>query len=442
MPSWWRGRRHWICPWGRMAGVFLVVCSGWGAEEERQQLDQQYRSSLLFGRVLEMVRESYVDPSKVDYESLTFSALEGMLSTLDPYSEFLDAEEYMEIRRDTRGTFGGVGIYVGIQKDRSLIVNMPVPSGPAFEAGILPGDWILSIEGQPTKGLGLSEAVRLMRGRPGTPVTLECYRPQTGHRFEQVIVRRVINVPTVRDARIISEFNEGYARIGYLRILQFGEHTLEELEEALASLTRLGATGYILDLRNNPGGLLESAVEVTGRFVEPGRVVAYTEGRADGEGRTYYRADGPQHDNETPLVVLINRHSASGAEILAGALKDLGRAVLIGETTYGKGSVQTIQGIDPLGSGPALGVRLTTARYFTPSRNMIHEVGITPHIPVPVTLDEEQIILRKQNRFILPPEKQGELAGLPDRQLDRAVQALKGMMAFRSRMELQWYRRK
>lgn len=398
---------------------------------EGEVVDERYRSSLLFARVLEMVREDYVDSEGLDYENLTFSALDGMLSSLDPYSEFLDVEQYRDIRSDTQGVFGGLGIYVGVQKDRSLRINMPVPGGPAFKAGLLPGDWIMRIEGVNTKGMSLTEAVRLMRGRPGEPVRLEIYRPQSRIQKELMIPREVINVPTVRDAGIIATFQKGKGRIGYLRILQFGQHTLEELEESFRELRRKGANGVIIDLRNNPGGLLDAAIEVTGRFIEPGRVVAYTEGRPDAEGRTYYRADGPKHDIETPMVVLVNRHSASGAEIVAGAFKDLGRAVLVGETTYGKGSVQTIRPVDRAGTGPPVAVRLTTARYYTPSRQIIHEQGVAPHIYVPVTYDEERLILKKQNRYVLPPEEQARLDDVVDRQLDRAVQTLMGWMAYR-----------
>jgi len=327
--------------------LFLILStatlsSGLVAQQEQPRIDERYRSSLLFARVMEMVRDDYVDQSSIDYDQLTFSALDGMLSSLDPYCEFLDADQYAEVKSDAQGVFGGIGVYVGLQKDRNLIVNMPVPGGPAFNAGLLPGDQIIEIEGLNTKGMSLTEAVRVMRGRPGSMVSLVVFRPQAKKRMELSIARHVINVPTVRDAQVLNVFNEGRVKVGYLRILQFGEHTLEELEEAMDELRRKGANGLIMDLRNNPGGILDSAVQVAGRFVKQNRVIAYTEGRQDGEGRNYYRAGGQVHDLKTPLVLLVNGHSASGAEIVAGALKDLGRAVLVGETTYGKGSVQEI----------------------------------------------------------------------------------------------------
>ncbi len=413
----------------------VAVClPGSLSAQQENPADERYRSSLLFARVLEMVRDDYVDASGIDYDQLTFSALDGMLSSLDPYCEFLDADQYAEIKSDAQGIFGGIGVYVGLQKDRNLIVNMPVPGGPAFNAGLLPGDHILEIEGFNTKGMSLTHAVRIMRGRPGEPVSLVVFRPQAKKRMEMSIDREVINVPTVRDAQILSVYDEGRVKVGYVRILQFGEHTLEELEEALTELRRAGANGLILDLRNNPGGILSSAVEVAGRFVKKGRVVAYTEGRSDGEGRNYYRADEDIHDLKTPLVLLVNRHSASGAEIVAGALKDLGRAVLVGETTYGKGSVQTIQSIDR-GIGPSVGIRLTTAKYYTPSRQVIHEVGVTPQIMVPVTQEEEELILKKQNSYVLPPDEQARLVQVEDRQLDRAERILQGLMIYQANQQ-------
>lgn len=408
----------------------ILLSSGLLAQEDAV-VDERYRSSLLFARVLEIVRDQYVNESEIDYDQLTFSALDGMLNSLDPYSEFLNADQYSEVKSDVQGIFGGIGVYVGIQKNRNLIVNMPVPGGPAFKAGLLPGDHIVSIEKNDTAGMSLTEAVRIMRGRPGTPVSLVIFRPKTNQRLEYSIPRQIINVPTVRDAQILNVMNKGRVKVAYLRILQFGEHTLEELEEAMGELRRQGANGLIMDLRNNPGGILESAVEVAGRFVKKDRVIAYTEGRKDGEGRNYYRAQGDIHDLQTPLVVLINRHSASGAEIVAGALKDLGRAVLVGETTYGKGSVQTIQPIDR-GTGRPVAIRLTTAKYYTPSRQIIHEVGVAPQIFVPVTQDEEALILKKQNRYVLSPVEQARLAHVEDRQLERAVRILQGLMIYRA----------
>ncbi|MEM6822213.1 MAG: S41 family peptidase [Verrucomicrobiota bacterium] len=394
--------------------------------------DERYRSSLLFAHVLEMVRSQYVDSDQIDYNRLTHAALDGMLSSLDPYCEFLDAEQYLDIRSETKGIFGGVGVYVGVQKNRNLVINMPVPGGPAFKAGLLPGDLIVKIDEKDAKGLSLSEAIRLMRGRPGDPVALVIYRPTTRQTLEMSIFRAVINVPTVRDSAIISEFSQGEHQVGYMRILQFGENTIYELDDALKELYGKGMTSLIIDLRNNPGGLLEAAVQVAGRFLEPGQVVAYTDGRHDGEGRNYYHAEGDRHDLALPLVLLVNQHSASAAEIVAGALKDLGRAVLVGETSYGKGSVQTIQPVENSQDDP-VAIRLTTAKYYTPSQQVIHQKGVSPHVTVPVSRAEDQAILRKQNRHVLSPEEQSELANVEDRPLARAITVLKGLMIFRER---------
>jgi carboxyl-terminal processing protease len=398
-------------------------------QEERTDREARYRSSLLFASVLELVRDEYVDPRAVDYERLTEAALEGMMRSLDPYSEYLNAERFMEVRSDTEGEFGGIGVYVGVQDKNTLIVTMPVAGGPGFRAGLLPGDWVVEVDGESTKGLGLNELIKRLRGRPGEAVRMLVYRPSTQETREVRIVRELINVPTVRDACILPAGGAALPPLGYLRIVQFGEKTLVELNEALEQLRAGGMAGLILDLRNNPGGLLDAAVQVAGRFTEPGRIIASTEGRPGRESVHYLRAEGVEHDGRLPLVVLVNRHSASGAEIVAGALKDLGRALLVGEQTYGKGSVQTVQKLD-LAVEPPVGLRLTTALYFTPSRQVIHDVGIVPQVEVPVTEEEERAIYRRQNWHILPPEERQALEEVTDRQLVRARVALRGMLAY------------
>ncbi|MDD5261754.1 MAG: S41 family peptidase [Methylacidiphilales bacterium] len=389
--------------------------------------EARYRSSLMFASVMEQIREQYVDPSEVDYDKLTYAALEGMLSSLDPYCEFLDPDRYEEMRNDTEGEFGGLGVYIGVS-NRTLMINMPIEGGPAFRAGLMPGDWIVKINGKTTKGLSLNSAIRLLRGKTGEPISLVTFRPSTNETREVVLTREVINIPTIRGTRMLAVEEAGADKIGYIRITQFGDKTLDEFDQAMKALLDQGMKVLVLDLRNNPGGLLEVAVQVAGRFVPTGTVIVSTEGR-QGVPKAFYQAKGRDHYLHLPMMVMINRHSASGAEIVAGALRDLGRAVLIGETSYGKGSVQTVQALD-VNVNPPVALRLTTARYYTPSRNPINKVGILPQIEVPVTVEEEQAILRKQNWYMLKDEERKELANLRDVQLDRAVAVLKGMMIY------------
>jgi carboxyl-terminal processing protease len=396
--------------------------------------DARYRSALLFSSILELIREEYVDAQRVDYEKLTYAALDGMLTSLDPFSEFLDAERYAAIKRDTEGEFTGIGIHIGVRGNNTLTVDMPVEGGPAARAGLLPGDWIVKIDGTSTKGLTLGQAVRSLRGKVGEPVTLTIYRPSAQETRDLTIIREVIDVPTIRGTRILAEYARGPRRPAYLRIVQFGEKTPAEFDQALRKLTAEGMDGLILDLRNNPGGVLDASVEVAGRFVAPGTVIVSTEGRRGASDRAFFESRARTTLPDLPLVILVNRHSASAAEIVAGALKDLGRAVLVGETTYGKGSVQTIQPLDPLHT-PPIGVRLTTAKYYTPAHLPIHGVGIQPHIPVHVSLQEEQNILKRQNWHQLTREEQEKVQSMPDAQLARAVAVLQALQVYAERKQ-------
>ena len=398
--------------------------------------DLRYKSSLLFSNVLEMVREQYVDSEDAEYPKLTYAALEGMLNSLDPYCEFLDPQRFAEMKSETEGEFGGLGIYVGMQDNRNLIINLPIEGTPAFRAGMMPGDWIVKINSTPTKGLSLREAINLLRGKIGESIELVIYRPTTRQSYDYVLVREMVSIPTIRGTRILNPLETGPDKIGYVRITQFGEKTLIDFDRAMKQLMGEGMNALILDLRNNPGGLLDMAVQVAGRFTAEGTPIVSTEGRYGASERTIFLARGRDHYPQLPIVILVNRHSASGAEIVAGALKDLGRAVLIGETTYGKGSVQTVQPLE-ISLDKPVAVRLTTAHYYTPSRKPIHKVGIPPDIEAPVTLQEEQAILRRQNWHMLTQEERVELDNINDVQLDRAVAVLKGIRYYAERSQTQ-----
>lgn len=390
--------------------------------------EARYRSTVLFANVLELIRDEYVDTSKTDYDRLTYAALRGMLNSLDPHSQFMDPQAFSEMRSETEGSFGGLGISLGMSEG-FLTVHVPVEGGPAFRAGVVPGDRIIKIDGQNTDRMTLSEAVKKLRGEPGQPVNLLLFRPDTRVFREIVITRELINVPSVRDAVLLP----GPEKLGYLRITQFGEKTTDEFEKALKTLQGQGMTGLILDLRNNPGGLLEAAVEVAGKFLPQGTVVVSTEGRYGGRDRILYQARTRHRVLDLPLVVLINGNSASGSEIVAGALKDLRRAVLLGETTFGKGSVQTVQPVDRTITPPAA-LRLTTARYYTPSRRMIHEVGVAPDIFAPIPRSLERDLFMKRSLTLLSPEERRRVESLEDPQLARAIDTLKGLQLFRQRL--------
>ena len=400
-----------------------VLC----AQEEKsptssKEEEGRYRSALLFANVIELIRDDYLEPEKTDYDRMTYSALRGLLSSLDPHSQFLDPENYAMIRTETEGQFGGLGISIGMV-DNQLTVNVPIQGGPAFRAGVMPGDRIIKIEGQGTQKLTLSEAIRKMRGRPGVAISLTLYRPSENRTMEVRMVREMIQVPTLADVGLLPSSQTGGEKIGYLRITQFGEKTAGEFDQAIDRLEREGAAGLVVDLRDNPGGLVDAAVELVSRFVSPGTLVVATEGRKASAGRMEYLAKAVSRKVRWPTVVLVNGNTASAAEIVAGALQDLGKAVVVGELTFGKGSVQTVQPV-AASVAPAVAVRLTTAHYTTPSRRKIHGRGIEPDITARMTAAEEKALYRKRNQGL---QKAGERAPqVVDEPLDRAVDVLRG----------------
>jgi carboxyl-terminal processing protease len=292
-----------------------------------------------------------------------------MLKTLDPHSSFLDPESYREMQVETSGSFGGLGIEITIRDDQ-LTVVAPIEGTPAYRAGIQPGDRIIKIEGLATKDMTLVDAVKKMRGPKGTKVTITIQREGAKEPQDVSVVREIIQVQSIKT----SEIEPGF---GYIRIRQFQERTAKDMGAGLEKLEKTGRlAGLVLDLRNNPGGLLTSAVEVSEQFLGDGKLVVYTEGRVP---RTNMRfvAHARQPNTRVPIVVLVNQGSASASEIVAAALQDHGRAVVLGTRTFRKGSVQSII---PLSDGS--GLRLTTAMYFTPKGRAIHEQGITPDVVV------------------------------------------------------------
>jgi carboxyl-terminal processing protease len=297
------------------------------------------------------------------------------------------------------------------------VIN-PMEDTPGFKAGILPGDQILKIDGENTDNTPLNEAVEKLRGTVGEKVVLTIRRPSNGEVKDYELTREVIKVASIKDARILPQRNPGQPRIGYARITQFNEPTATELGAALDKLEAKGMDAFILDLRHNPGGLLGSAVDVCGQFLPPNTLVVYTEGRTP--SREYRTSATASPNRKYPVVVLTNYASASGSEIVAGALKDLDRALVVGETTFGKGSVQSVVSL-PDGSA----ARLTTAKYFTPGRKLIHEHGVSPHIRATLTHEEEADLLRSRRKREDPATAE---ATIWDPQLERAVDAMQGSL--------------
>ncbi len=328
-----------------------------------------YQELDLFAKALHFVRENYVETP--DDQELLYGAIRGMMKSLDPYTTFMKPENYKELQLDTRGRFGGVGIEVTVRNNR-LTVIAPIDGSPASRAGIRAGDEILKIDGTSTKNMTLGDAVKKMRGKRGQKIRLSLGREGRKSPLQIVLRRDIVKIQSVRE---IEELGEGLA---YLRISAFQQDTTDALEAALNRLEKQesGLRGLIIDLRNNPGGLLSEAVTVSDKFLSEG-VIVKTKSRSAPAQERYSQLDGTRA--ELPIVVLVNKGSASAAEIVAGALQDHGRAVLLGTTTFGKGSVQTVYEI---GEGAA--VKLTIARYYTPSGRSIHEKGIKPDIEVAI----------------------------------------------------------
>ena len=421
-----------LCIWGMFWG-FLLCCNAVELTQTNatpSSEEGRYRSALLFASVVEMIRDEYLEIEKTDYDKMTYAALRGLLTSLDPHSQFLDPEHYKMIRTETEGQFGGLGISVGMVENQ-LTVNVPIEGGPGFRAGLLPGDRIVKIEGKGTQKLSLGEAIRLLRGRPGVPVQLSIYRPSEQKTFELSVVREMIQVPTLQETKMISSSVSQGEKIGYVRITQFGEKTPKEFDAAMAQLGKEGATALVLDLRDNPGGLVDAAVEVVSRFVPGGTLVVATEGRKVGSAQQKYLSRNVNLRIRWPTVVLVNGNTASAAEIVAGALQDLGLAVIVGETTFGKGSVQTVQRVDP-SVIPDVGVRLTTAHYTTPSRKKIHGVGIEPDVVARLTRGEEEAIFQKRSPGL--KKNQDPEAEVNDEPLDRAIDLLRGWKVVKRRL--------
>ncbi len=424
-------------------GIFLGVCASLTSnvlankeEAKGLPLDQLRNFSDIFSRI----KSDYVED--VTDEALLEHAIRGMLSGLDPHSTYLNADEYNELRIGTSGEFGGLGIQVGME-DGFVKVISPIDDTPAYKAGLESGDLIIRLDDKTVKGMTLNEAVKVMRGKPGTDIELTVVRDGEDKPLKFVVTRDIIKVKSVKNRML----DPGY---GYIRISNFQSKTAPQLLDAINKLkeeNKAELKGLILDLRNNPGGVLNAAAEVSDMFIDKGKLV-YTEGRIDNSHYEYNAKPGDVLDG-APVVVLINGGSASASEIVAGALQDHKRAIVMGSKSFGKGSVQTIQ---ELRSGGA--VKITTARYFTPAGRSIQGEGITPDIILDkytvTSADDDSITRIKEsdlNNHISNPtksdeaiknaedesdeaKKNGKVLATEDYQLHEALLLLKGLSLY------------
>ena len=386
--------------------------------------DTGYAEIATFAKAVELIRQDYVDGEKVSYHDLIYAAMKGMLSSLDPHSQFMDPDDFKDMQDDTRSRFNGLGVEVAM-RDGVLTVVTPLEDTPAAQAGVLAGDEILKINGTSTEKLSLQEAIGVLRGEPGQRITLTIMRPSSKEMKDFVLERKEIKVRSVKGVQILSPELTGPFKVGYVRIVQFNEPTAEEFGKSLDDLQKQGMQALVLDLRNNPGGLLNSAVDVLGQFLPPNTEVVSTQGRATSQKHDYSTPVGLKERPRFPIVVLVNEGSASGSEIVAGALKDLHRAIVVGVTTFGKGSVQNVM---QLPDGSAL--RFTTAKYFTPSKQVIQGNGVEPNIHVPLTIDQERAVAALRNNDKIKPEEATAVIKTKDVQLMRGIDALKGVMIY------------
>jgi len=412
------------------AGIFIliavsIITSVAISGIEKNKKEELYREVSLFSDALSIVQNDYVD--EVKPKDLIYGALKGMLSGLDPHSQFLDPDTYNELKVDTEGKFGGLGIEITI-KDNLLTVITPIEDTPAWKAGIKAGDRIVKIDNELTRDITLTEAVKKLRGKPATEVNLTVLREKDKKILDFKIVRDIIKVKDIKEAKILEE------GIAYVRLVEFREDTPRELETSLERLKKEGMQSLIFDLRNNPGGLLDIAVSVAEKFIEKGKLIVSTKGRKENQNMEFVsRETNPRLD--MPLVVLVNEGSASGSEIVAGCLQDYKRAVILGTNTFGKGSVQTVI---PLSDGSAL--KLTTSKYFTPLGRTIHGKGIKPDVVVEqpeAEISSKEKELKPQEIFDELQKKEKSPEGEPpkdysaDNQLMRAVDLLKAISVYK-----------
>ncbi len=365
--------------------VTALISGTWAVGRVQESTDNTYSNIERFIQVLTKVRDHYVEP--VTSDKLMDSAIRGMLRTLDPYSQYLDKDEAQRLETTTHGAFGGIGISIGI-RDGWVTVISPIEGTPAWRAGIQGGDRIIKIDGTSTEGLSLDDAMKKMRGEKGTPVVLTMFREGRDKPIDFTIIRDIIQIKSVPYSGILSN------GVGYIRLSNFSERSREEIDAALAKIEKENPKGLILDLRYNPGGLLSQAVEVSEEFAPRGKKVVYTRGRDPSQNKDFFSSSDQPH-SRYPLVVLVNQYTASASEIVSGAVQDLDLGLVAGQTTFGKGLVQTVIPLTRSVKGPKL--KLTTAKYYTPSGRCIQK--------------DEQL---KDGALASADDEEGDTPALPD----------------------------
>ena len=392
-------------------GIFLIFIAGVSfgiglfGNEDRKSIEEDLKYLKLYTEVFSIVKEHYVEP--VDGKKLVYGSLKGMLQSLDPYSMFFTPDEFKDFTVESKGEFGGLGMEVTMENGK-LIVVAPIEDTPAWRAGIKPGDIILEIDGEPTDNMSLIEAVKKMRGKPGTKITLTIWRKGLDKPIKVTITRAVIKVKSVKT----KELQNG--KYGYIRLTQFQENSDVEMKKALSKFKN--KKGIVIDLRNNPGGLLTVAVNIADMFLDKGQLIVYTKGRDIRMNEKFYSRRNPIVNKNQKIIVLVNFGSASASEILTGALQDNHRAIVVGDQTYGKASVQTLI---PLEDGS--GLKLTTAHYYTPSGRLIAKKGIIPDVIVHISKEGEMERLKQERDAKIKGE---DKVKIKDPQLDEAVNLL------------------
>ena len=415
-----------------VAVMFLVTVSafaiGEGVKskaENKGTKDNLYDQVELFADAIGIVKVDYVE--EIDPKKMIYGSLKGMLESLDDYSQFMEPEEYNEIKVETKGEFGGLGVEISM-RDGILTVITPIDGTPAQGAGVMPADKIVKIDGKITRDMNMSEAVKLMRGKPGTMVTLTIWREKEEKVLDIPIKRAMIQIHSVKKAELIED------KIGYIKLIEFQENTTRDLEDALRKLEKQGMEALILDLRYNPGGILDGALDVSERFLPKDNVIVSIKGR-EGKGEEF-KSSGKFVHPDYPLIVLVNEGSASASEIVAGAVQDNKRGVVLGAKSFGKASVQTVV---PLKDGSAL--RITTAYYYTPSGRLIKSEGIMPDVVVEqAPRMAENKSEKKEDIFKKLDEKDGSQTApsvkediMNDNQLTAAVNLMKAIRVYKSR---------